>query len=385
MAHLKRILAGAGAAGLGTLCQCLLVNLDQLDHVGGPDASNFDAAGVDAAGDEGVTDESSDGSISDGSMLETGVGPDEVDEPYDGGMLGSPPSDEGELAVVEASGDVAADRMAEGGDAAVPPDATSDTGDSGDSAADAPADHRVDAGSDGSVDASRDAPVDAPPDSGSLAVGLVALYTFDEASGTTSADQSGNGHAATLIGGANFTTSGLSADSGNALTLSAIGQYASLPSGIGAGLTAFSVATWIYVNAQQINSRIFDFGTGTTNYMFLTPNTEQGVTLRVFGISAAGVGGEQQIMASSLATGSWQHIAVTLSPPLGVCYVNGMVAGMSPNITLTPSSLGVTTQNWLGRSQFVGDPYFSGKFDNFRIYSRALTAAEINQLAQSKL
>jgi hypothetical protein len=39
-----------------------------------------------------------------------------------------------------------------------------------------------------------------------------------------------------------------------------------------------------------------------------------------------------------------------------------------------------TTNNWIGRSQFdilSGDPYLDGMIDDFYIYDRALSAAEI--------
>jgi hypothetical protein len=49
-------------------------------------------------------------------------------------------------------------------------------------------------------------------------------------------------------------------------------------------------------------------------------------------------------------------------------------------MTLTPSSLGNTTQNWLGRSHY-NDPYFYGRIDDFRIYDRSLNAAEVQSLA----
>ncbi|MDP8998791.1 MAG: LamG domain-containing protein, partial [Myxococcota bacterium] len=54
-------------------------------------------------------------------------------------------------------------------------------------------------------------------------------------------------------------------------------------------------------------------------------------------------------------------------------------------MTLSPSSLGVTTQNWLGRSQFSLDAYLTGQIDNFRIYNRPLTAAEVKQLFLQRL
>jgi hypothetical protein len=49
-------------------------------------------------------------------------------------------------------------------------------------------------------------------------------------------------------------------------------------------------------------------------------------------------------------------------------------------MTLTGASLGNTTQNWIGRSQYQADPYLDGKVDDLRIYSRALSAAELATL-----
>ena len=43
---------------------------------------------------------------------------------------------------------------------------------------------------------------------------------------------------------------------------------------------------------------------------------------------------------------------------------------------------GQTTQTWLGRSQYGGDPFFKGRMQDFRIYSGALTPAAIADLAR---
>ncbi|MDQ0063041.1 LamG-like jellyroll fold domain-containing protein [Paenibacillus harenae] len=40
-----------------------------------------------------------------------------------------------------------------------------------------------------------------------------------------------------------------------------------------------------------------------------------------------------------------------------------------------------TRQYWIGRSQ-NNDPYLNGRVDDFRIYNKALAAAEIAALAQ---
>ncbi len=51
-------------------------------------------------------------------------------------------------------------------------------------------------------------------------------------------------------------------------------------------------------------------------------------------------------------------------------------------MTLKPSNLGATTNNYLGKSQF-SDPYVNGNIDDLRIYSSALTGSQIANLYQS--
>ncbi|NUT48528.1 MAG: hypothetical protein HOV94_14650, partial [Saccharothrix sp.] len=55
-------------------------------------------------------------------------------------------------------------------------------------------------------------------------------------------------------------------------------------------------------------------------------------------------------------------------------------AARNTALTVRPSALGSTTQNWIGRSQYSGDPYLDGAVDGFRVYGRALTATEVADL-----
>ena len=82
---------------------------------------------------------------------------------------------------------------------------------------------------------------------------------------------------------------------------------------------------------------------------------------------------------AALATGSWQHVAVTLAGTAGTLYVNGVAVGTA-TISINPSNLGTTTQNYIGKSQWA-DPNLTGSVDDFRIYSRALNATEVAALA----
>ncbi len=61
-------------------------------------------------------------------------------------------------------------------------------------------------------------------------------------------------------------------------------------------------------------------------------------------------------------------------------YIDGLVAGTNTAMTLRPSSIGNTANNFIGKSAFAPDPYFDGLVDDFRIYNRALSPTEITAL-----
>ena len=125
----------------------------------------------------------------------------------------------------------------------------------------------------------------------------------------------------------------------------------SLPNGIVSGLHDFTISAWVNPSANSAWSRVFDFGTGTNNYMFLTLSAGGG-PLR-FAITTSGNGAEQQLTApGTLPLNTWSHVAVTLSGTTGTLYVNGQPVATNANMTLNPAALGVTNQDWIGRSQF---------------------------------
>ena len=199
---------------------------------------------------------------------------------------------------------------------------------------------------------------------------LVHRYSFSESGGTNIADSLGGPvWTGTLPNGGTFS-------SGHLTLASASQQHALLPAGIVNTLSNFTVMGWVRLNSTANWTRIFDFGSSTTAYMFLAP--QNGADGRVrFAITTSGAGGEQQINSSAtMSTGVWYQVAVTLNGNTGILYLNGLPVGTNNAITLRPSSLGNTANNYLGRSQYA-DPYFDGLMDEFRIYNSGLSTAEI--------
>ncbi|MGF6856921.1 LamG-like jellyroll fold domain-containing protein [Paraburkholderia sp. CI3] len=207
---------------------------------------------------------------------------------------------------------------------------------------------------------------------------LYTNLTFDQGSGTTASDATGNGNNGTLLGGATWAAG----KHNTAVQLNGSGAYVTLPAGFISGINDFTIAAWVYWNGSSNWQRIFDFGNNSTRYMFLTPRSDSGKVR--FAITDSGGGNAEQRIdgTAALPMSQWVHVAVTLSGATGTLYVNGAVVGTNTSMSLSPFQLRGTTNNWLGRSQF-NDPYFSGLIDDFRVYNGAMSASDIATLASS--
>jgi Concanavalin A-like lectin/glucanases superfamily/Carbohydrate binding module (family 6) len=204
-------------------------------------------------------------------------------------------------------------------------------------------------------------------------------------SGDLATDASGDVNIPMNITGPPNTTTGCDATGpraqgkiGGAVSLCGNNEYIQLPTGVVSGLNNFTVSAWVNPSVDSTWSRVFDFGTGTNDYMFLTVN--DGSNIR-YAITTSGAGGEQQINGTSaLPVNTWSLVTVTLNGTTGTLYVNGQPVGTNDDMTLTPADLGVTNQNYIGKSQY-DDPYLSGEVSDFNIYNTALSATQVAALA----
>ncbi|WP_037678000.1 beta-L-arabinofuranosidase domain-containing protein [Streptomyces griseus] len=156
-------------------------------------------------------------------------------------------------------------------------------------------------------------------------------------------------------------------------------QYVDLPSGVLGGASAISLSAWVKPTHDADWARIFDFGNNNTRYLYLAARNGSGVPR--FAVTTNGPGGEQGLNGTAaLPLNAWSHLAVTLTGSTGTLYVNGVAVAQNSAMTLTPATLGTLANNWLGRSNFAGDPVFAGAFDEFNVWSRALTADEVTSL-----
>jgi hypothetical protein len=169
---------------------------------------------------------------------------------------------------------------------------------------------------------------------------------------------------------------------GTALDWCGTDSYVTLPDGVVDGLDGdWSVSTWVKPSALPTWARVFDIGSGSGSSMFLTLNTGNGPR---FAITTSGAGGEQRLShpGQNLPLNEWSRVTVTVSGTTGTLYVDGEAVATNDQMTISPADLGASNgRNWLGRSQYGSDPAFEGAIDDFAIYGRALSAAEVAELA----
>ncbi len=156
---------------------------------------------------------------------------------------------------------------------------------------------------------------------------------------------------------------------------------ATFGTGVVSKLTNCTATAWVYYAGSGNNwQRVFDFGTSSTNYMFLT--TRNGNSYPRFAVRGTG---KDEVSATDTKVMSvgWHHTAAVVDAATMTIalYVDGILVQGSVTTTVTPKDLGATTQNWLGRSMFSTDPYLTGTVDELKIFNRVLTAGEIAYLA----
>ncbi|GEM_PF-3019050 len=225
---------------------------------------------------------------------------------------------------------------------------------------------------------------DVPADTPTATPGLVLYYSCEQATGaagTTLPDISGNGNNGALVGAVSIGPGKV----GNALVFTptnnadaaASGGYVTMPPALLSTSPDMTIATWFKINTNPGFQRIFDIGTSSAiSSMYLTPNGNSGYLQFTF---RSGSTSREDIIdgtAKTMSTGVWEHVAVVLDASGGRLYLNGVQVGSNTTMKMRPPALGNTPNDWIGRSEY-SNPYFDGAIDEFRIYSRALSAAEV--------
>lgn len=161
---------------------------------------------------------------------------------------------------------------------------------------------------------------------------------------------------------------------GQAVDLNGINDFIDLPDPVGRTRET-TISAWVNWDGGGDWQRVFDFGSGTLQYLFLTPKAGGGgVRLALFDpINGKNV--EYQANGPTLSTGQWVHLAAVLRENYMTLYVNGQAVGTG-FIPGGGPAIFPATNNYIGKSQFA-DPYFNGRVDDFQVHARAFSGPEV--------
>ena len=198
-------------------------------------------------------------------------------------------------------------------------------------------------------------------------VGLVAAYSFDQGSGTTAPDASGNNNTGTLTS----TTWSLSGKYGGALSFNGTSSFVRVADSASLHLsTGMTLEAWVNPNALGSIWRTVILKENGANMQYgLYAHTDTSrPSGHVFTTAEFDTRG-----TAAVAQSTWTHLAVTYDGSNLRLYVNGTQVSVKAVIGAMGASTGPLK---IGGNAIWGE-WFSGLIDEVRIYNRALAATEI--------
>lgn len=202
-----------------------------------------------------------------------------------------------------------------------------------------------------------------------LTNGLVAYWKFNEASGDTASDSSGNGHDGVLNGDPEWVDGHF----GGALEFDGSEDEVNVP--YDAALNpeeAFTVCVWANVEPGSSGHRApiscRDDGPLSGYIIYAEP----GNTWQYW----IGTGAWNSVQGPAVDLGEWTHLTATYSDGEQKLYVNGELAGQGAgNLITNPENNLLIGAG--ANERAVHEYLFVGKIDDVRLYNRVLTEDEI--------
>lgn len=214
--------------------------------------------------------------------------------------------------------------------------------------------------------------------------GLQSHWRFEETSGTTAYDSTGNGKDATLTNGAAVSTSIPSRYRSNrSVSFDGTDDYASTNATIPQDEN--TVSLWVYLNSSSSKN----FGQGIFwSYPTFVPHLmllEKNGSLRTYNynrVSTNDIGsGTNYSTVGSISTGQWHHVALVHQNNTETTYVDGVqqsIVSYNP----TGGSNGQFRLSWAYWGvAHANQDYLNGNVDDVRIFNRALSSEAIRDLA----
>ncbi|MDO8524607.1 MAG: LamG domain-containing protein [bacterium] len=199
---------------------------------------------------------------------------------------------------------------------------------------------------------------------------LVAYWDMDQATGTTAIDNSGNNNTGTLIGGVKITNGVY----GNALQFDGVNDYINVADSPSLSPTnAVTVSGWIKTSSIQPGRGVIVKGGPGNNYdymLYFSRTTQANVNFYIRNSSGSiDTAGSYTFKYNDNA---WHYYTGVFDGDWLRLYIDGkLVSSKNTVLTNIKNSINPLT---IGRGWST---YFKGSIDDVRVYSRALSANEI--------
>ncbi len=209
---------------------------------------------------------------------------------------------------------------------------------------------------------------------------LVGHWMFDESSGTTAADSSGNNNVGTVMGDAQWVAGKV----GGALAFDGVddmvvvNQNAGLPIYNNGTDNAYSITLWVKGGPQN-DMRIFSEGSTTSNTPLLNLGTMNSGQFATYIRPEAGTISNHPLSQAEPFDDAWHHIVWVDENGTAALYVDGHLDGGDFNYTRGTMALDTTAIGGILRA--APSHFFAGQIDEVRVYDRALSAGEALWLA----
>lgn len=214
-----------------------------------------------------------------------------------------------------------------------------------------------------------------PPVAPAAEPGLVGWWRFEEGTGATTADDSGNGFTGTLLNGPRWLAG---RQGGYALDFDGVDDRVDVGNPPALQITgALTLAAWVWVDTIAGNGRIVTKGgaSGQRGWSLNVENTD------VWAFQVAGDPSTTlAVNAGPIPLSQWVHVAGVFDPagPAMRLYTNGALA--AERASGVPAAHYNSPLNVSIGARAVNQTFFDGRIDEVRIYARALAAAEIAAL-----